>query len=461
MLIGHGTVANYSRPALALALLLAINLFNYIDRQVLAAVVPEIGKEFFGPDDPNAKTKLGLLATAFLVSYMVFAPVFGWLADRFSRWILIGCSVAVWTLASGWSGLAGGFVVLLITRIFVGIGEAGYGPAAPTIIADLYPVERRGRVLSYFYLAIPVGSALGYVLGGLAGEHLGWRWAFYLVVPPGLLLAALCFFMKETRVRTSAATPPPSAPERQETGEPALPRPPAVRPTPKVDWHAYGNLFRIRSYVLNTAAMTAMTFAIGGMAYWMPEYVHMHRSSEFAGGISLAQANMIFGAIAVVGGLCATLLGGWLGDRLRPRYRSAYFLVSGSGILMAFPATVAMLYVPFPYAWGFIFTAIFFLFFNTGPSNTALANVTRPEVRASAYALNIFIIHALGDAISPPLMGWIADRWNMNLAFLLVSAMMVVAGVCWLWGTRYLAEDTDAVTAAEAAKVAAGELQLR
>ena len=181
----------------ALTLLLAINLFNYIDRYVLASVLPTLKHEFLA-GDPNQNGKAGLWTTAFLISYMFTAPIFGWLADRFSRWILIGMSVAVWSLASGWSGLATSFGVLLCTRLFVGIGEAGYGPAAPTIIADLYPLKTRGRVLAWFYVAIPVGSALGYAYGGKIADLLGWRWAFYLVVPPGLLLAALLFFPART-----------------------------------------------------------------------------------------------------------------------------------------------------------------------------------------------------------------------------------------------------------------------
>src|SRR4051812_19118244 len=118
----------------AVALLLTINLFNYIDRYVLAAVEPEIGHQFFStkPDDPKTLEKTGSLATAFLISYMVTAPIFGWLADRMSRWLLVGVSVLLWSVASGASGLAGVFTMLLITRLFVGVGEAGYGPAAPT-----------------------------------------------------------------------------------------------------------------------------------------------------------------------------------------------------------------------------------------------------------------------------------------------------------------------------------------
>src|SRR5216110_1433060 len=173
----------------ALFLLLAINLFNYIDRQILAALEPDIRATFFATGDVNAMTKTGLLGDAFFVTYMISAPILGLLADRFSRWIIVGSAVILWSLASGGSGLAATFAILFATRICVGIGEGGYGPAAPTILSDLFPIEKRGRVMAIFYAAIPVGSALGYVIGGLIGAHLGWRWAFYLVTPPGLLLA--------------------------------------------------------------------------------------------------------------------------------------------------------------------------------------------------------------------------------------------------------------------------------
>ena len=150
----------------ALVLLLAINLFNYIDRYVLAAVLPKL-KLAFVADDPDARTKLGALTTAFLVSYMLLAPLFGWLGDRMSRWLLVAIGVILWSVASGASGLAAGFAMLLLTRCFVGIGEAAYGPVAPD--HDLRPVpgQVRGSVLAWFYAAIPVGSALGYVAGRL------------------------------------------------------------------------------------------------------------------------------------------------------------------------------------------------------------------------------------------------------------------------------------------------------
>ncbi len=177
----------------ALGLLLAINLFNYIDRYVLAAVEPNIRATFFSPDDPNAMARTGLLAPAFLLTYMFSAPILGFLADRFSRWLVVGVCVILWSFATAASGFAATFAALFITRIFVGIGEGGYGPAAPTILADYFPIEKRGRIMAVFCGAIPVGSALGYVIGGLVNHQLGWRWAFYLVAIPGIILGIVCF----------------------------------------------------------------------------------------------------------------------------------------------------------------------------------------------------------------------------------------------------------------------------
>ena len=409
-------VRTVARPALAL--LLGINLFCYLDRYILASIIPVIKSEFLR-GDPDANGKAGLLTTAFLVSYMVTAPLFGWMADRYSRWLIIGLSVAIWSVASGATGLAATFTALLATRVFLGIGEAGYGPAAPTIICDFYPVERRGRVLSWFFMAIPVGSALGYAFGGWINKLLGWRWAFFLVMPPGLLLAGLCFLMPEPREL------------------PGLLNSAAVRA--KANWDDYKGLIRIPSLVTNILAQTALTFAIGGLSVWAPTYIHEDR------GQPLAQTDLIFGGILVVAGFTSTLFGGWLGDTLRTRWPGSYFIVSGIGMLLGFPMTIAMLYTPFPAAWVLVFLAIFFLFMNTGPSNTALANVTPPSMRATAFAMNILVIHLFGDALSPWLIGWIKDRGTWNEGFFTVSMAMLVAGIIWLTSSRALVRDTEAV----------------
>jgi MFS family permease len=186
--------------------------------------------------------------------------------------------------------------------------------------------------------------------------------------------------------------------------------------------------------------MTAMTFAMGGIAFWMPDFIFHY---GYGGQGDLGQINLTFGAIVVVAGLGATLLGGMAGDRLRPRFPGSYFLVSGAAMLLGFPLSVAMLVAPFPLAWVFVFLACFCLFFNTGPTNTILANVTHPSIRATGFAVNILVIHALGDVLSPLVIGVIADKSNMRLAFLLVSGTILAAGVLWLWGARYLQRDTE------------------
>lgn len=404
----------------ALALLLGINLLNYIDRYVLAAVEPDIRRTFFAAGDPNAMAVTGLLGTAFFVTYMLSAPALGWLSDRFSRWVIIGVAVLLWSLASGASGLAATFGILLFTRVLVGIGEGGYGPAAPTVLADLFPLKARGRVLSIFCAAIPVGGALGYVLGGLIGSHWGWRWAFYLVTPPGLLLGMICLFQRDPR----------SSKADRQRSKPAT-------------WSDYLTLFRTRSYVINCFAQTAMTFAFGGLAFWMPAYLQFRHLPP--------SGTATFGGITAVAGLISTVAGGFLADRLQRRYAGSYFLVSGIGMLLAAPLFVAMLFAPFPAAWVLLFGAVFFGFLNTGPSNTALANVALPAVRATAFALNILVIHALGDAAAFPTIGFIAGHSSMNVGFLAISAMMLLSGVFWLSGMKFLEADTTRVEGAAAA----------
>jgi len=436
----------------ALFLLLAINLFNYIDRQVLAAVVPDIRRVFlddaatqgtflgallswsqraFGFQPKDAL--LGLLSMAFMAVYMTCAPVFARLSEKWSRWAIVGAAVMAWSVATGASGLAVSFGMLFLTRCFVGIGEAAYAPVSQAMLADLYPVSRRGRVLAWFNMAIPVGSALGFVLGG-AMTHLfpadGWRWAFGIVVFPGLFLGLLAMRrgwredFGPGRGRAAAAWRAHAAP--------------ALR----ARLHDYGCLLRTPSYFLCTAGMCCSTFAIGGIGFWMVDYVQTTRGVH-------AHAAEIFGLILVVAGLSATLLGGMAGDWLRRRWSGSYFLVSGIAMLLGFPCFLLVLdrSIPFPLAWIFVFLACFCLFFNTGPTNAILANVNRPALRPMAFALNILLIHALGDVPSPLLIGLITDRFggDMTVAFRAVAALFLLSGLFWLLGARFLGRDTRRV----------------
>jgi MFS family permease len=402
-----------------LAIMLAINMLNYIDRQELAAVMPIMRGSFAGMTAVGAS----LLGMGFMLSYTILNPVFGGL--KLPRWRIIGFAVIVWSLASMMTGWATAFAVLLLARCFVGVGEAAFSPFAPSMISDLFSESVRNRMMSLFYVATPVGSALGFVLGGLiAGSHLGWRWAFFVVGPPGILLGLLCFLM-----------PDPAKCGSGSSGEAP------VRATIKLARkQQYKLFFQTKSWIFVTLGMSAMTFAVAGIGFWMPTYITQYR--HYQG--SLAKANTLFGAILVVSGIAATALGGALADRLKKRYQGVEFLVCGVSMLIGFPFSIGMLYLPFPYAWFCAFGACFCLFVNIGPSYTIISRVVHPELRSSAVALSVFFLHGLGDVISPTIIGTITDvTHSMTTAFLGVSAMILVSGICFCLGKKYLANDAE------------------
>jgi MFS transporter, Spinster family, sphingosine-1-phosphate transporter len=407
----HDAAENRSYPRYALVLLLAVNLLNYIDRQVLYAVFPLIKADLRLSD-----TALGLLGSAFMVCYMVSAPLFGWIGDRRSRTGLASFGLAVWSLATAVAGFAPGYRTLLAARTVVGVGEASFGTVSPGLVADYFPKERRGRVLAYFYLAIPVGSALGYLLGGTLGQAFGWHAAFLLVGAPGLLLALPVYFLRDPRrvqAHQSAAG----------SGE-----------------NAFAVLCGNRSFVTATLAMAAMTFALGGLAQWVPSFLNrLH-------GLDVARSNTLFGAITVAAGISGTLAGGWLGDRQQLKSPKGYLLVSGWGFVLGAPFTVAAILTPsLNISLAAIFLAEFFLFLNTGPLNTVIVNVTMPTQRATAFAVNIFFIHALGDAVSPTIIGFCSDLWGLRNALLITPLAVVLAALLCFFSMRFIAADMGRV----------------
>ncbi len=406
------------RPASRLLwLLFAVNLFNYIDRQILFSVFPAVKGDLELTD-----TQLGLLASAFMWVYLSAAPVFGILADRGPRPRLMGVGVGIWSVATALSGLVRSYGHLLVSRALVGIGEASYGSVAPAMLSDAFEPARRGRALAIFSMAIPVGSALGYLLGGLFERAFGWRAAFFIVGVPGMWLAW-------TVARLSDAA-------RGGAGRALPSQPPVSAPRPA----DYRELLRTRSYLLNCLAMTGMTFAVGGLAAWVPTYLVRVR------GMGLAEANLVFGLLTLVSGLGGTMAGGWLGDRLLPRVPTAYFVVSGAGLALSVPCAAAVILLE-DRTWvlAAIFLAEVFIFLNTGPLNAIIADVSRSGVRATAYAANIFVIHALGDAISPAIVGMISDRLGLAAAFWIAPGALALAALLCFWGMRTYATDAARV----------------
>ena len=390
------------RPArTALLVLTGINLLNYLDRYVVSALVESLKRSELALSDVQA----GALMTGFVIVYMVTSPLFGTLGDRASRTRLIAGGVAVWSVATALGGLARSFAQLFVARAAVGVGEAAYGTIAPSLLADHFPAAQRGRAFAVFFAAIPIGSALGYVLGGLVDRHFGWRTAFYVAGLPGLLLALLVLGLVD----------PPRG------GQDTLPGGHALPPG------GYRNLLRNRPYLLTVLGYAAYTFAIGGLAFWMPAFLQRVR------GMSPEQATTQFGAIVVVTGFVGTFAGGWLGDYFLPRSRESYLWVSGVTTLLATPFTLVAIRAADPtLALVGIVLAEILLFASTGPINTAIVNLVAPGERATAVALSILTIHLLGDVPSPPLIGALSDASSLATAILIVPVAVLIAGSVWV-----------------------------
>src|SRR6266849_845789 len=349
-----------SRPGVVLAVLTGLNGLNYLDRYVAAATLPLILADLALSD-----TAGGLLQSAFIITYSLACPVAGWLGDRQPRMRLAAAGVFVWSLATVASGLAPTYALLLVARAVIGVGEASYAAVTPSLLSDCYPPDRRSRVLGIFYAAIPVGTALGYVIGGLVGEAYGWRAAFFVAGAPGALLAVLLLLLPEPPrgaldpVGPDAATP---------LGLGASLRALAAR----------------RSYLVNTGAQVIYTFAMGGLATWMPTYFVRER------GLSLGTAATTFGLILVVAGFAGTLVGGRLSDAFAKRSRSAHFTLSGASLVLSIAFTLPAILAPSPAVfWPAMFATLFLLFMNIGPLNAAMANVLPAAVLLTGCMLAV------------------------------------------------------------------------
>src|SRR5215469_7840783 len=338
-------------PYATLIVLTLLNTLNYIDRNMLLGVQPLVQGEFRIND-----AQLGLLTSAFFFCYMFAAPVVGWMGDRFPRKNLILVGIAVWSGFTLLTWLVRDYQQLLLRHTVVGIGEASYATIAPTLVADLFPVERRGRMLSIFYLGLPVGSALGILLGGPLGQQFGWRVPFMLAGIPGFLLALIFWFLPEpVRGQTEAV-------EHSQERSTLL------------------GLLRNGAFITACLGMAMYTFAVGGLQVWIPTFLHRVR------GMSVSKAAIVF--------------------------------------------------------------AVFTLLINTGPSNTAVVNSVGPGIRSTSLAVNTFVIHALGDAFSPYMIGWISDRTSLQTAFWAAFVAAAISGGIFLYGARFAPKLQAATNAA-------------
>jgi MFS family permease len=405
-------------PARRLLLLLtSINMVNYLDRYVEKAVLEPLGRELH-----LSNAQLGRMTFVFIVVYMVSAPLFGVLADRFNRTRLVSFGVVLWSLATMGAALAHSYPALLLSRSLVGVGEAAYASLGPAMLADSFAESERAKKFTWFYLAIPVGSALGYGLGGLIAGWLGWREAFLIAGLPGLFLAAWMFVQKDP-VRGAFDTEPDLTA--------AMPFNEKLK-----------SIFRNRVWLVCTASYVAYTFAMGILGAWSPTL--LQRKFQ----ISVGQAGLVFGGFALVTGILGTFLGGILTDRLQRRWPDAGLWISGLTLVAAAPVV----------AWGLqadrlavvypaFFLGMLLLFVNTSPVNALTVSCLPASVRATGTALNVFLIHILGDAISPELAGHRADALEamglpaglaMSKAMVLAIPAILVSGAVLWWARKAL-----------------------
>lgn len=403
-------------PFWTLFILTGLNLFNYLDRFVLSAVLPSLQKEMH-INDGDA----GRIVTAFMIGYFVTSPFFGYLGDRGPRKWLIAAGIFIWSLGTVLTGVAASLAVLLTYRVLVGVGEASYATISPSYISDTFSRERRNNALTIFYAAIPVGAALGNILGGLISERHGWRAAFIWAGAPGLVLAlSLLPFTEPKRGGADGETAQGSA----------------TKPTLR----DILNLFRIPDYLLVVSGYTAYTFALGAFALWGPTFLHrFHQVAE-------KSAATFFGAVLVVAGLLGTMLGGFAATAWQKRNRAGYAWTLGLSVLAAVPVSLAAFLVPNPTAaMGCLAAAMFLLFLSTGPVNTLIIETVPVNLRSSAMAASIFLIHLFGDMWSPEIVGRLSDSWgSLQKAVLILPLALFVGAVLWLalaFKTRKLANE--------------------
>ena len=390
-------------PAWTLTILTGLNLFNYVDRFILASVLPPLQKDL-GINDAQG----GTIGSAFMVGYFLTSPFFGYLGDRFSRKWLIALGIFVWSLGTVLTGLAPSFTILLCFRVLVGLGEASYATISPSLISDNYAATKRNMALTIFYVAIPIGAALGTILGGQIAKASDWRHAFIWAGAPGLVLALIMLPFKE--------------PERG-TAEGAGAE---ARATPKVK--DVLNLFRLPKYMIVVLGYTAYTFALGAFQFFGPKFFVVAHKME------LTAADNFFGAALVVTGLLGTFVGGYLGSVWQKRHPAGYAWLLGLSVAAAVPLVLMGFTLEHRVmAQAYLVAAMFFLFFSTGPVNTLILDTVPLNLHASAMAVSIFMIHLLGDWWSPTIVGWLSDSWqSLPKAVLILPVALLVAAVLWL-----------------------------
>ncbi|EGD75631.1 hypothetical protein PTSG_06695 [Salpingoeca rosetta] len=427
------TAPAFRRKWLTVALLVGINLLNYLDRFTISGILPNLKDASESHLDHDVSdSQGGLLMTVFIASYMVFSPVFGYLGDRFNRKILITVGIIFWSIFTVGGSFSQTYVQLLIARGLVGVGEASYATIAPTIIADLYPADERTFMLSVFYLAIPVGAAMGFMVGAEVAAALGsWRWALRISPPIGLALALALFFFTRDPPRGASDGHAHEDAKNSASGLEAF-------------LDDVRGILRVPTFIWSTLGFTAVTFTSGAMAQWAPTFVY-RQAHEAGSSMSSATAALAFGAVTCAAGIIGTLGGSWLSKRYAPRTGAIDSYICGVGMLLAvffMGISIPIASYSMPLFWLTIVLGEIALCLNWAPSAAITLYVIVPQRRASAEAVNILMTHLLGDAFSPYLIGLVSDtlkkHYNMTAGDALMLSLFIAVVVALLGAAAYL-----------------------
>jgi MFS family permease len=393
----------------ALAIIFFANFLSYLDRQIVSALGTDIIRHFH-----LNKQEFGWVGSAFTIGYMVFAPVVSFLIARYPRTRIFAFCVLVWSVATIGSGYAPNKWLLYVTRFFIGVGEAGCLVIGPTLLSDYFSKEVRGKVLSVFFLALPLGGTAGYIAGGLLSKHLGWQKAFLLAGLPGFLIGALIWALVE--------------PARGDGEDPHHPNVKGFRP--------YLELLSNKTLLF---IILAQAFAVIFLQPLLHFGVHFFVTER---GMQREQATLTLGVIALVAGGLGNLLSGVIGDALSRRgIRGAYATMAGIAFTLGLPCLVLgfssqqrLIFLP---AIGM---GAFFYFLCMPAVNTQIANSVPAHQRAMAYAMAVFILHLLGDTFANPIFGAVSDHIrSMQKTFLIFSFSLLLAGASCLLASRYAA----------------------
>ena len=385
----------------ALVLLTALNFLNYVDRYVLPAVQVPLEREI-----PMTNEMYGLLFSSFFIFYAIAAIPIGILADRYPRRIIIAAGGLIWSGATLLTAFTYDYKSLFIRHLLVGIGEASFATIAPAFLSDLYEEHERGRVLGIFNTALVAGMAVGTILGTKLGSEYGWRMPFYIGAAPGLVISLFIFAIPEPQ---RGATEAAHIPEKR---------------------HIRG-LFRNKAFLTASLGMAMLTFCENGLQTYVIKYLYEFRN------VSLELAGNAFGGMSLFNGIVAVVIGGWIGDRWLRKRADANYLLSSLAMGLAIPTMLVTIYGPRSTLWPMMFVTEFVLFLNTGPLNAAIVNAVPAQVRATALAVNIFIIHFLGDVPAPAVMGRIADKTSLPTSFSAAIAACLLSSLVLWYGMRF------------------------